>query len=197
VLDLEPATHALGLLVKGVRDDQLTASTPCSESSLGALLDHIDGLAQAFAAGARKTVPNGGSQAPSADAVRLGADWRTRIPARLEVLGQAWNDEDAWTGVADVGGLESPGAATGMFALDEVIVHGWDVSMASGQPFALQPDLLAAVHDFVRNLVADQPNGIPGLFGPAVSVPAGAPLLDRLVGLTGRDPHWTPSQGAK
>jgi len=32
----------------------------------------------------------------------------------------------------------------------------------------------------------------PGLFGPPVSVAEGAPLLDRLIGLTGRDPDGRP-----
>jgi len=29
-----------------------------------------------------------------------------------------------------------------------------------------------------------------GLFGPPVDVPDDAPLLDRVIGLTGRDPEW-------
>jgi hypothetical protein len=65
MLHLEPATEVLAQLVQGVREDQLTTPTPCSETSLGALLDHVDGLAQAFTAGARKTTPPGVSQGPN------------------------------------------------------------------------------------------------------------------------------------
>jgi hypothetical protein len=38
--------------------------------------------------------------------------------------------------------------------------------------------------------VAQNPDGSPGLFGAPVAVPDSAPLLDRLIGLTGRDPAW-------
>jgi hypothetical protein len=31
------------------------------------------------------------------------------------------------------------------------------------------------------------------LFGPIVEVPDDAPALDRLLGLTGRDPSWRPA----
>lgn len=32
--------------------------------------------------------------------------------------------------------------------------------------------------------------GPEGLFGPVVDVPADAPLLDRVIGLSGRNPSW-------
>ena len=43
--------------------------------------------------------------------------------------------------------------------------------------------------------VADFLEGVPRaeeLFGPVAAVPGGAPEIDRLVGLTGRDPAWGP-----
>jgi hypothetical protein len=40
--------------------------------------------------------------------------------------------------------------------------------------------------------VDEHPDGFPGLFGPPVPVPADAAALERLLGLTGRDPFWVP-----
>jgi uncharacterized protein (TIGR03086 family) len=119
----------------------------------------------------------------------LDPDWRASIPARLAALGLAWQDEGAWTGVAVVGGVELPAQMHGMFGLDEVIVHGWDLAAASGQPFEMPPDLVQANLDFIAGFVAQQPAGTPGLFAAPVAVPADAPPLDRLLGLTGRDPY--------
>jgi uncharacterized protein (TIGR03086 family) len=192
MLDLSPATEVLASLVEGVRDDQLTGPTPCEGTSLGAMLDHVNGFAVAFAAAATKTPLPGGSQGPSADASRLGDDWRTRIPMRLAALAAAWQDPAAWTGMTQAGGVHLPGDAAAVVALDEVVVHGWDVAVASRQPFTCDPDLLEAVYGFVRSSAEENPDGTPGLFGPPVPVPDDAPLLDRVIGLAGRDPAWRP-----
>src|SRR5512135_1684611 len=142
MIHLEPATRVLAGLVQGVRDEQLTAPTPCTEASLGDLIDHVDGLSLAFTAAATKTSIDGGSQAPSADASRLGTDWRTRVPERLATLASAWREEAAWVGMAQAGGRDLPARVAGVVALNEVIVHGWDIAVASGQSFRCEPHLL-------------------------------------------------------
>lgn len=189
MLDLEPATRVLSSLIEGLRDEQLAAPTPCTEASLGDLADHVDGLSTAFTAAATKTAI-GGSQGPSADGSRLGSDWRTRIPERLTALASAWRDEAAWAGMTEAGGQQLPGEVAGRVACNEVIVHGWDIAVASNQEFHCEPQLLAAAYDWLSSVVAERPDGTPGLFGPPVPVPADAPPLARLLGLTGRDPAW-------
>jgi uncharacterized protein (TIGR03086 family) len=190
VLDLEPATRTLTGLVEGVRDDQLDARTPCQETSVGDLLDHINGLSMAFTAAARKvSLPAGSGQ--SIDASNLGKDWRIRIPERLNELASAWRDEAAWLGMTQAGGQDLPAELAGVIALDEVIVHGWDLAVATGQGFSCPAELLEAAYGFVQPTVAQNPQGTPGLFGPPVPVGEDAPRLERLLGLTGRDPAWS------
>lgn len=189
MIDLEPATRALTAVVKGVGDDQLSAPTPCGDSRVADMLDHVDSFSQAFrAAAVKKPLEPGGRSA--ADGSRLGMDWRTRIPERLDALAGAWRDPDAWTGMTRAGGVDLPGAVAGVIALDEVIVHGWDIAVATGQPYSCDPALIEAALTFVRAEVARNPNGSAGLFGPPVSVADDAPLLERLIGLTGRNPAW-------
>lgn len=190
MLDLTPATDAVAGVVAAVRDDQLDGPTPCPQLTVAALLDHLDGLAQAFVAAAAKTPVDAGS---SVDATRLGDDWRTRIPARLAALAAAWQDDAAWTGTTAAGGVDLPGEVAGLVAVDEVVVHGWDLARATGQQLVLPDQVVDGALGFVRQAVAEHPDGSPGLFGPPVAVPDDAPALDRLVGLAGRDRSWTPA----
>lgn len=192
MLDLQPATSLVTGVVAGIRDDQLSAPTPCAGETVGDLLDHLDGLSTAFVAAAAKSDPQGRA---GADASRLDPDWRTRIPQRLAALADAWTDPDAWTGMTQAGGITLPGQVAGLVALDEVIVHGWDLAVASGQPFGCPDEQVEGAMTFVRGVVADNPDGRAGLFGPPVAVADDAPALDRLLGLTGRDPSWRPPTG--
>jgi uncharacterized protein (TIGR03086 family) len=194
-VDLEPAARRMADLVRGVPDDLLDAPTPNPGYPLGDLLDHIGGLTLAFTAAAKKDLGDMTSQAPSADASRLADDWRDRIPRDLSALAEAWRDPAAWGGMTQAGGVELPGEVAGLVVLDELVVHGWDVARASGQPYDADPRLLEAVHDFVAPFSEPgQEAARQGLFGPVVEVPEEAPLLDRVIGLTGRDPAWSPNR---
>jgi uncharacterized protein (TIGR03086 family) len=190
-LDLTPATDTLAGVVTRIGDDQLGALTPCRGMTVADVLDHVDGLCLAFTGAAAKDLDAGG-QAPVADGSRLGTDWRARIPGRLAELAAAWRDERAWTGMTRAGGIDMPGEIAGTVAIDEVVVHGWDVAVATGRGYSCDEDLLQAAYGFAQATVARDPQGTPGLFGPPVTVPDDAPLLHRLLGLTGRDPAWRP-----
>jgi uncharacterized protein (TIGR03086 family) len=192
--DLRPAADRLTAIIRIVPGDRLTAPTPCEGVTVGELLDHIDSLSFAFAAAARKIPLEGGGRPPVPDASRLGSDWRDRIPARLAELAEAWREPSAWTGTAEIGGGVLPAEVAGTSALGEIIVHGWDLAVATGAAYpGDDPALTEAVrrvHQWVGAVAAEHPGGSPGLFGPPVPVPGDAPLLDRLLGLTGRDPGW-------
>jgi uncharacterized protein (TIGR03086 family) len=181
----------MAALIEDLPGGRLDRPTPCPAYALGDLLDHIGGFALAFTAAARKDTHDLGVQGPSGDASRLGDDWRTRIPRDLEGLPEAWRDPTAWSGMTRAGGVDLPGEIAGVVALDELVVHGWDLARATGQPYDCDPSTLEVVLGFVGQF-ADQPEARQGLFGPVVEVPPTAPLLDRVIGLTGRDPAWAP-----
>ena len=191
-VDLEPAVRRLADLVSSVPDDLLVAPTPCPAYTLGDLVEHVGGAASAFTGAAVKDLGDATSQGPSGDASRLTDDWRSRIPRDLAGLAEAWRDPAAWTGMTKAGGVDLPGEVAGLVALDEVVVHGWDVARATGQPYECDTPSVEAVHGFVAQFSEPgMEEARAGLFGPVVEVPDAAPLLDRVIGLTGRDPGWS------
>jgi uncharacterized protein (TIGR03086 family) len=187
--DLAPQAAEVARLVALVRDEQLTDPTPCADTSVAALLDHLHGLAIGMRMAAEKT-PTGSPPTASADA--LPADWRERIPMELDSLVASWQRPSAWEGMTVAGGVDLPGAVMGVVALTEVLVHGWDLAVAIGAPYAVDDAsaqrCLAHAVWFAEAL----PEGRNSIYGPVVPVPEEAPVLDRLLGATGRDPAWTP-----
>jgi uncharacterized protein (TIGR03086 family) len=189
-LDLGPQAAEVKRVVAGVRDDQLTDPTPCTGTPVAALLDHFDGLTAAFRMAAEKSPLAGG---PSADAEHLVPDWRTKIPAQLDALVAAWAEPGAWDGLTEIAGMRMPARAAGVVALNEVLVHGWDLAAATGQPYTADPAAAEACFEFGKGFAIGAPEARDAMYGPVVPVSDDAPVLDRLLGQTGRDPAWAPS----
>ena len=188
-IDFGPATQALTGLVRGTRNDQLGNKTPCPAYTVADLLDHIGGLTVAFRAAATKEpVPGGGNA--SGDGSRLEDGFRDRITDDLAALAEAWRDPAAYDGLTQAGPVELPAEVAALVALNEVVVHGWDLAHATGQPYDPGEDLALACLGFAQSFEAPEGADDGGLFGPPVAVPDGAPALDRLAGATGRDPFW-------
>jgi uncharacterized protein (TIGR03086 family) len=191
-VDLTPAAQRLADLVAQVRDDELSAPTPCPAYTLGDLVEHVGGLALAFRAAAEKDIAspyvNG---TPSGDAARLQADWRERIAADLAALAQAWAEPDAWTGMTRIANQDAPAEMVGVTVADELVVHGWDVARATGHPYSAEPELLDAALTFLGFFASpDAPAGPEVAFGPSRPVADDSATLDRVVALAGRDPAW-------
>jgi uncharacterized protein (TIGR03086 family) len=196
-LDLGPAAREVSQLLDGVTDAQLADPTPCGDTPVAGLLDHFMGLTLAFTWAARKSTATEGSgnrPGPSAAADHLDPDWRSLLPQRLDQLAEAWRDPSAWEGVAEAGGVTMPAEVIASVALDELVMHGWDLARATGQPFGCDPASTQAVLAFTSlSAQPEQAAMREGLFGPVVEIPEDAPALDRALGFAGRDPKWTPS----
>jgi len=185
MIDLKPACRGMVELLRHVTDDQLAGPTPCDEYTVGDLVDHVDQVS----CGSILLVQ------PDLDAVhrpissfapRVGADWRDEVAGHVRVLGDAWDDPAAWEGAADVAGSDLSKEMWGKITLTELVVHGWDIARATGQAFDLPVPTLQACLDHVAAFVPNAP--VPGLWGPPVDVSPDAPLLVRIVAITGRTP---------
>jgi uncharacterized protein (TIGR03086 family) len=194
---LHPAAAEVTRLLDGVTASHLDGPTPCPAYPVAALLDHLMGLTLAFTWGARKAAPDDGtvdlSAPPSPTADHLDPQWRERLPEQLTALADAWADPSAWDGMTMVGGATLPGEIMGLVALDEVVLHGWDLAVATGQEFRCDPVSTEVVLGFTeRSAQPGEEASRQGIFGPVVPVAADAPPLHRALGFAGRDPAWTP-----
>ena len=190
VPDLAPAAHRVAALLDGVPDSALDAPTPCVDTPVAGLLDHLMGLSEGLRASAAKEPDQGG---PQASAANLDPEWRTVLPKRLDALVAAWREPAAAEGKTSAGGVEMPATEIAAVTLNELVMHGWDLARATGQRYEADATDVAAILPFLEAFGSSE--GVPGLFGPVVAVPDDAPAFDRALGLSGRDPGWRPSMG--
>lgn len=164
-------------VIRGIGPDQLTAPTPCSEYDVRALIDHMLHWAPSLARASRHS---DGQAQPGGDP----------LERHIELLVAAWSVPAAWHGMTSMGGpQELPARMIGAMAVGEVVVHGWDLARATGQAVSWDEGLL----DFLLDEVAKtaELGREMQAYGKEVPVPRTAPALDRMLGLTGRDPNWT------
>ena len=117
-------------------------------------------------------------------------DWAAELSANLEAIPSAWAHADSWAGTVATGSGEMPAQAIGEMALIEIVLHGWDLARATGQQLEVSDALAAEVLRAVSE-TAEQGRQFEA-YGTEVEIAADASDLDRALGLSGRDPAWTP-----
>ena len=89
------------------------------------------------------------------------------------------------------GPVEMPGEIGGLVALDELVVHGWDLAVATGRHFTADDATLEAAKSFLAMFSGPGTEEMRGDgFGPELTVAASAPLLEQVLAMAGRDIHW-------
>ena len=152
----------------------LDAPTPCPEYTVGDLLDHVGGDAGLHRAPPRSPPPAVGRSRRQATR-HAWAKTGERIPRTW----RPWRRRGAPGGVErdDPGrAIDLPGEVAGVVALDELVIHGWDVARATGQAYDCDPQSLEVAHGFVAQMAGPgQETTREGRFGPVVPVPDDAP----------------------
>ncbi|GLZ50860.1 TIGR03086 family metal-binding protein [Actinomycetospora sp. NBRC 106378] len=176
---------ALADLVDGVGDDRWHAPTPCTEFDVAALADHVVGWSTTFATGYAD--PQGRALAGPTP---VAGDRAEAIRAAATTLDKALADGAAQRPLA-LGEAAMPGEMALSMILWEYQVHGWDLAVALGRPWAPDEEGLEASLGFAPMMLTDDYQGEGKPFAPRVPVADDAPALDRLVAVSGRDPHWS------
>ena len=184
------AAASLTTVIHSITPDQLGARTPCAEFDVRGLVNHLLFWGPSLVGAARKeSVPPPAESEALVDLTR--GDWRGAVDAHLQKLVAAWGEPAAWVGDTFAGGpMEFPAVRIGGMVAIDLVVHGWDLARATGQELVVAEDIAEYVYDEVAK--GAELGREMGVYGPEVAVPAGASTVDRIVGLTGRDPAWSP-----
>ncbi len=171
-------------VVAGIDSRQLTQPTPCADWNVEELLNHVvagNWWAAELARGA--TIDEVGSRL---DGDQLGDDPLDAYDRSAEVAAAAFEMPGALDAPCAVSYGPVPGSVYAGHRFIDVLIHGWDLAVATGQDRTLDPALVDACWGVVEPQ-AELLHG-SGMFGGDVSLPAGADPQARLLAALGRRP---------
>lgn len=179
------AQREFGARVHEIRDDQWHAPTPDDEWDVAALVDHL--------------IDESRWVAPLLDGMSLAAagDHVAALPPPARDRVGAWDAAAAASSAAFArdGALEltvelsrgpTPASQYAGEMTFDLCVHAWDLGRAIGSQRPLPDELAQAVFAMAKGL--GDLSALGDYFKPAVPVPDDAPVVDRLIAFTGRDP---------
>jgi uncharacterized protein (TIGR03086 family) len=183
---LRPVLAELAVIVEN-SDGFEALATPCTELDVAQLRNHVAGWLTTFAGGfadADGRAPSQGAEVPqeagaAAQAIRSAAD-------QLDAAVRAGADQRPLY----LGPSPMPGEMAMSMILWEYVVHGWDLAVATGQSWDPDPAAAAASVEFAPTMLTPDYQGPGKPFADRIPTPADASDLDRLLGLSGRDPRW-------
>jgi uncharacterized protein (TIGR03086 family) len=188
VADSDRLFDAVARLVDGIGPDQWTAPTPCPDWNVRQLLQHVTNGNVIFA-----TIATGERAPGPITPEERAIDWLGADPgAGFRATGKVMHDAFMTPGFL-YGRFETPvmgeqsGTTMVHMRMNELLVHGWDLARASGQPAALPEDLAEGALRLWQTRLADRPRqGMP--FDEPTPIAGDAPAIDRLAAFLGRKP---------
>ena len=181
---LEGAVASTTGIVKGVREDQFSLATPCTDWNVRDLMNHMlatlwraDGVLQDLTP--KVDAPRGGL--PTSDLV--GGDPSAAYTEASAAALAAARLPSALTSVHTTPIGDLPGSIFAVLITTDQFVHGWDLARATSQIADFADSLATYLLDQSRPLVTEQVRS--AVFGPEIEVASDAPATDRLVGFLG------------
>ena len=168
----------------GIKADQLSLPTPCSEWNVQSLINHNLRVA-VFANSVLNGAPGDpGEMFSVADPIPTeGAEAVLRANTAA-VLATAKSMDMATTVETPFGPM--PAGDFLMIPMGDLVLHNWDLSKATGQSTDMDSGLAEACFGFLSQAIEGARQG--GFFGSEVQVPITASIQDKLLGMSGRTP---------
>jgi uncharacterized protein (TIGR03086 family) len=176
--------------IRGADPARYGDPTPCAEFTVRDTVNHLAfGLLLAYRSGTREAWDPAWTAADRTPFLvgRPEAEWAQACAEQAVATARAWADPAAWDGESHMGGSPMPAGLIGSMMTAEFAVHGWDLAVATGQPYAVPSGLAEVVLDGVEAMAPSGRSG--GWFGAEVPVPADAPAFERALAASGRDPR--------
>ncbi len=178
--------------IAAVEPRQWANQSPCEKWDARDVVDHVVTMHAAMLQPIGRTL----SPAPSVREDPLAA-FRA---ARADVEAVLADEELAHTECDTPAGTMTVEQQIDEVVSDDMVLHGWDLARATGLDDTMDADDVARLWRITTAIPDElmQKYRTPGAFGPGVevygpevAVPDDAPLKDRLLGLIGRNPHWS------
>ena len=174
ITQLEQLGPHLGGVVAGIRPDQLDDPTPCADFTVRGVLEHMIAGATSFAAAYRGEQP---AEPALTDPLGSFGPALGDLVAAITAPGALDRTVQAPFGAM-------PGDEFARFVVLDGLVHGWDLAIATGQPYEPPDELVAAAAGFARQAIDPLRDG--QTFADAVEPAPGASPIERLASYTGR-----------
>ena len=176
------SVDAFGARVHGVAGDRWAASTPCPDWDVRALVNHlVYELRWSVPLLAGRTVAEVGDRF---DGDLLGDDPVGRWDSAAQEAVAAVDGEGAMDRTVHLSFGDFPGREYVMQLFADLVIHGWDLGVATGQDARLDPDLVDACAVWFAG-VADGYRQA-GAVGPRLDVLNDADPQERLLAAFGR-----------
>ncbi len=168
--------------VVGIGRHQWLSSTPCSEWNVRELVNHVVvGNLWAAQLGAGRSIAEVGS---TLDGDRLGSYPLGEYDASTEAACRAFEAPGALEAACAVSYGPVPGSVYAGHRFIDVLVHGWDLAVATGQDPTIAAELVEACWEIVRP--QHEMLCASGMFGSEVTVAAGSHPQVQLLAALGR-----------
>jgi uncharacterized protein (TIGR03086 family) len=174
--ELASAEAALAVaqrVLRGLKDLDMDARTPCEDFTVDGLLDHLYGSIASIGKALGVTAPPRPTASPE-----------VRIAEAAQITLEAFRARGL-EGSLDMGFAELPATLVANILNLELLVHAWDFATATGQELAVSRVLSDYVLGLARNTISPQMRGAS--FAEETLVDESAASMERLIAFTGRE----------
>ena len=186
IQNTQRALDAALAMIESASPAALAKPTPCSEWDARGLIEHMIGVVENFNAafgGAQLTPPTAQSTAGLA-----GDNPAASYKRAADALMQAIRKPGALDQTLKLPMGEMPGSQAINVVIGDQSIHTWDLAKAFDKPFTIDEEIASGILELLHQILTPDRRGPGKAFAEEVPCPASAPVHDRLLAFSGRQP---------